>query len=195
MAAVQGPFVSPVFVPIFHEVPSPLSQPVAGVSSPTAASTIVANSGAHAKESGVLGKVSAWFASLTPAQVAKGVVVALVIAGLITASVFTFGAAGVAFGALAWGGSSAAIITSFVATGALFGTGVGLVTSAAVSGYIAYKNDMFKDTEHNLEDVGKFLGWSFLASVLITGASALSGADEGLRYGILAMIIGGLIKK
>lgn len=130
---------------------------------------------------------------------AKVLVVVALIAGLIAASVFTFGAAGAAVGAIAWGGSAAAMFTSFATTGALFGAGIGLAASAVTAGVIAYNMRMHEYTKdektqrpNNLIQTAKFLGYSLAASAAITAYGAASGASEGMRYGLFALIIGGV---
>ena len=130
----------------------------------------------------VLNNVSEFFA--THPRVVLGLkvlAVAAIVAGLIAASVFTFGAAIPAVVALTSASSTGAAAGAF----ALLGTGIGLSVSALGTLFIAKLTKMHKITQDNLSDTLTFLTLSIGSSVIITGLFAVSGAASGAK-GIVA---------
>lgn len=110
---------------------------------------------------------------------------ALVVGGLITASIFSFGAAiPLVISASSIGPS--AIAGPF----ALMGTAIGLAISSVVSLDSAIKFNMYKVTNHNLQDTVNFVGISLLLSITITGLLASMGANFRLRYMGISGLLG-----
>lgn len=161
-------------------------RPHSGISSSSSVSDVFENANLNQSSSGILGTLSNGinkiFTRKNAIIAAKVLVVVLLVAGLIAASVFTFGAVG----AIAGVG-----IGVFVAKGAVIGTGVGLALSAPATAAIATQMKMFEATEKNIEDTLKFVGVSLVVSTFITAYCASSGANEGLRWGLIATIICG----
>lgn len=146
------------------------------LSSPTASA---------ASKTSVLGKMKngleAFFSDKRTILGLKIAAVVIVVAGLITASVFTFGAAVPAVAAL----TAVSGFNAVVGTTALLGTGIGLAISAAFTPFMAKACDMFKVTDINLLDTVKFLYLNTLASGVITGCFAVSGYFLGIE-GVVA---------
>lgn len=133
-----------------------------------------------ANPNSVLGRVSSFFANPKVVLAMKITAVAIVIAGLITASVFTFGAVPAVLA-----GVGAGTLATSVAAGALIGTGVGLVSGGLFSVFIAKSANMFKHTEKNLDDLKKFITLTFVTTLGFTA----SGAAIGALYGLLPSLV------
>ena len=86
----------------------------------------------------------------------KVLLVAIIVGGLITASVFTFGAAGL-FGAAAAASMGVTVASSTAAIGTLYTTGGVLLTSAGAMIRLAYKHRMGRYTGRDAADTQKFL--------------------------------------
>jgi len=120
-------------------------------------------------EKSIKNRLSKLFTKENAIVATKILVVAIAIAGLIAASVFTFGLAGVAAG--------------LVAKGALIGVSIGLSLSVPAVAVVAYKTDMHRYTGNDCKDTLKFAGGSLLAAATITGVSAGIGASVGAFAG------------
>lgn len=130
----------------------------------------------------VLGKISDYFERNPKVVVGLKVMgVALVVGGLIAASVFSFGAAVPLIAALGAGSSTAAVTGAF----ALLGTAIGLALSSIWTVFAAKITDMHNITSNNLADFVTFLALSLGGSAVITGVFALIGTSFGAN-GILA---------
>jgi hypothetical protein len=111
----------------------------------------------------------------------KILIVAMVVGGLVTASVFTFGAAIPLVGSLTVASSTASAAGAF----ALLGAATGLALSSVLTIGLAKLVNMHTVTEKNAEDIMGFLVLSIGGSAVITGLFAASGAGMGLK-GIVA---------
>lgn len=167
-----------------HSIPSEFVLPVPNevdIRSKKDTTEIVINhSSLHATS--VLGKISDYF-ERNPNVVAglKVLGVALVVGGLIAASVFSFGTAVPLIAALGAGSSAAAVTGAF----ALLGSAIGLALSSIWTVFAAKMTDMHKVTSNNFADFTTFLALSFGGSAAITGVFALIGTSFGFE-GILA---------
>ena len=134
--------------------------------------------------SGVLGEISRFFDRHPNVVIGlQALTVTLIIGGLITASVFSFGAAIPLIAALTASSSTGSVMGAF----ALLGTGVGLAASAVWTGAAAAWTEMHKAHEgEHLPKMVDFLLSSLIGSVVTTGLFALSGADLGLKGAIAA---------
>lgn len=175
--APQGA-VSVILKPEFHRFE--------GVEEVTA-QTLEQNAKVAAQKSGpssVLGRISAFFEQHPKVVLGlKVFTVAVVVAGLIAATVFTFGAAIPAVAAIGVGSGAASI----AGAGALIGAAIGLTLSSFATVAIAKSTKMFELTKSNFQDVVKFLGFSLLTSAAITGFFAGAGAGiaaGGGEYGV-----------
>jgi hypothetical protein len=119
----------------------------------------------------------------------KILLVTVVVAGLIAATIFTGGAAAgvVAAVSLGW--------TSFVLKGALIGATIGLSISAVAMPVIGYRMDMHKYTGEDLCDSAAFLGAAVATSAVVTSACALGGANDGAKLGILMGLFSVIYRK
>lgn len=111
------------------------------------------------------------------ARAIKALIVAVVVGGLIAASVFTFGAALPLVAALTVHSSYLACAGAF----ALLGTAGGLAMSAAAAVAIAKATDMHKYTGNDADDIALFLVGTTVTTVALTGLMAASGAGTGVK--------------
>lgn len=163
--------------------PTPNLTLTLGAGSCTATSPlVVAQNMQHASNSsGVRGAIASWWGKNREDIVVtlKVLAVVAVIAGLVAASVFSFGAAGVLISALTAASGFGAGAGAF----ALFGVGTGLALSAILTPLVAWFTKMHKCTNDNIGDTINFIGVTFIGSAIITGIGAL----EGVFFGIEAM--------
>lgn len=103
----------------------------------------------------------------------KVTAVALVIGGLVAATVFSFGAAGAAYGAAVAGGGGVKLVVSGTLYGAALGTSMSTVLVAVP---IADLTHMYSYHEgNNLADIAKFIACSLVVSAGFTGFCAQAG--------------------
>lgn len=101
--------------------------------------------------------------------VGKILLVAVVLAGIAAASVFTFGAAGALSG---------------FAYGITMGAGVGLAVGGGVSLVSAIKNKMYTYTKHNVSDIKHFIHNTILGTTIATIGGVVGGVSIGM-FGLM----------
>jgi len=134
----------------------------------------------------VLGKISNWFKEHPKVILAlKILAVAAVVAGLIAATIFTFGAALPAVAAITTASSMKATAGAF----ALMGVAVGLTFATVATPFIAKATHMYEVTDDNIKDTLTFFGCTLATTAISTGIFAASGAALGIK-GLVAAKIG-----